>query len=56
MKELLRKKSFQETIAFIDENYHFTPTAFKNGNQHNNANENNGSCKIFAFAKLNFCI
>ena len=53
MKELLRKKSFQETIAFIDENYHFTPTAFKNGNQHNNANENNGSCKIFAFAKLN---
>lgn len=53
MKELLHKKSFQETIAYIDENYHFTPTAFKNGNQINNAGENNGSCKIFAFTKLN---
>jgi hypothetical protein len=45
--------SFQETIAFIDANYSFTPTTFSNGNQNNNAGENNGSCKIFAFAKLN---
>lgn len=44
--------SFQEVISFIDENYHFTPALFKNGNQINNAGENNGSCKIFAFAKL----
>lgn len=44
--------SFQEVIAFIDENYHFTPALFKNGNHINNAGENNGSCKIFAFAKL----
>lgn len=44
--------SFQEVITFIDENYHFTPALFKNGNQINNAGENNGSCKIFAFAKL----
>jgi len=44
--------SFPETIAVIDENYHFTPTAFKNGNQHNGIGENNGSCKIFAFAQL----
>ena len=50
--ELLNKKSFPETIAHIDENYHFTPTTFKNGNQINNAGENNGSCKIFAFALL----
>lgn len=47
------KVSFQETIAVIDANYLFTPTAFSNGNQVNNADENNGSCKIFAFAKLN---
>jgi hypothetical protein len=53
MQELLNKKSFPETIAFIDENYNFTPTTFKNGNQINNADQNNGSCKIFAFAKLN---
>lgn len=53
MQEILNKKSFPETIAFIDENYDFTPTTFKNGNQINNAGENNGSCKIFAFAQLN---
>jgi hypothetical protein len=52
MKNLLNKKSFPETIAFIDEKYTFTPTTFKNGNQINNAGENNGSCKIFAFALL----
>jgi len=44
--------TFQETINVIEENYDFVPTAFKNGNQHNNAGENNGSCKIFSFAKL----
>ncbi len=52
MKNLLNKKSFPETIAYIDENYLFTPTSFKNGNQLNNAGENNGSCKIFAFAQM----
>lgn len=52
MQQLLTKKSFPETITYIDENYTFTPTAFKNGNQINNAGENNGSCKIFAFAQL----
>ena len=53
MQNLLTKKSFPETIAHIDKNYIFTPTTFKNGNQINNAGENNGSCKIFAFAQLN---
>jgi hypothetical protein len=52
MKNLLNKKSFPETITYIDEKYTFTPTTFKNGNQINNAGENNGSCKIFAFALL----
>ncbi|WP_353079089.1 HopJ type III effector protein [Flavobacterium sp.] len=52
MKNLLNKKSFPESIAYIDENYLFTPTTFKNGNQLNNAGENNGSCKIFAFAQM----
>lgn len=53
MQDLINQKSFQATIAYIDEKYNFTPTAFKNGNQLNNAGENNGSCKIFAFAKIN---
>ena len=53
LKSDVKSISFQETIAVIDENYSFTPTAFSNGNQLNKAGENNGSCKIFAFAKLN---
>ncbi len=44
--------TFAETIAVIEENYDFTPTAFDNGTQHNTAGENSGSCKLFAFAKL----
>ena len=42
---------FQETIAIIDEYFHFTPTTFKNGNTVNEAGQNNGSCKLFAFAQ-----
>lgn len=53
LKTDARNVSFEETIAVIDANYQFTPIAFSNGNQINNTNENNGSCKIFAFAKLN---
>jgi len=44
--------SFDETMAVIDEYYDFKPTSFKNGNITNNSGENNGSCKLFAFAKL----
>jgi hypothetical protein len=53
LKNDVEPVSFQETIAVIDTNYQFTPTAFSNGNQINKVGENNGSCKIFAFAKLN---
>lgn len=44
--------NFADTIAVISENYTYTPTAFKNGNVENAAGQNEGSCKIFAFAKL----
>jgi len=44
--------SFQQTIALIDALYDFTPTPFQNGEQTNAAGENNGSCKILAFALL----
>ena len=43
--------SFDETISTIDEHYDFTPSTFTNGDTINKANENNGSCKIFFFAK-----
>jgi hypothetical protein len=44
--------TFTETIATIEENYFFSPTAFENGLQHNAAGENSGSCKLFAFAEI----
>ncbi|MBN2647735.1 MAG: HopJ type III effector protein [Thiotrichales bacterium] len=43
---------FNETLAMIDANYGFTPTEFRNGETHNPAGTNNGSCKLFAFAQL----
>lgn len=57
MLELLKTRpqevAFADVIAFIDAHYLFTPTAFTNGQLHNKAGENNGSCKIFQFALLN---
>lgn len=44
--------TFSEVIAHIDAHYNFTPTRFSNGTAVNEAGQNNGSCKIFSFAKL----
>ncbi|RYY75488.1 MAG: type III effector [Gammaproteobacteria bacterium] len=44
--------TFAETIATVDANYEFTPTAFRNGELQNDVGQNSGSCKIFSFAKL----
>jgi DNA-binding IscR family transcriptional regulator len=52
LKQTPEAITFAETIATIESNYKFTPTAFQNGNQHNGAGENSGSCKVFAFAKI----
>ena len=52
VKQTPNEIKFPETIAVIEENYNFTPTAFQNGTQHNAAGENSGSCKLFSFAKL----
>lgn len=43
---------FSDTMAVIEENYLFSETAFSNGKQQNEAGQNSGSCKIFAFAQL----
>ena len=47
---------FQDIINHIDKSYHYTPTQFSNGpDDHctiSKAGENEGSCKIFAFALL----
>ncbi|WP_375241233.1 HopJ type III effector protein [Polaribacter sp.] len=43
---------FADTMQVIEDNYNFIPTAFKNGTIENKVGENAGSCKLFAFAKL----
>ena len=43
---------FEDTIAVIEANYQFTPTAFHNGDLHNDPGQNNGSCKILFFGLL----
>lgn len=43
---------FSETMSTIEANYNFTPTAFKNGTLENAEGQNSGSCKLFAFAKV----
>lgn len=52
LKEAPKATVFGDTIVTIDQNYDFTPTAFQNGKTTNGAEENSGSCKIFAFAQL----
>ena len=45
--------SFIEVIEFIETYYQHQPTAFKNGDAYNEATQNQGSAKVFAFAQLN---
>lgn len=42
---------FSDSMGVIDQNYHFSAIAFTIGSQDNNAGENQGSCKLIAFAK-----
>ncbi|MER2493442.1 HopJ type III effector protein [Catenovulum sediminis] len=44
--------TFSDVIEAIEANYTFTPTSFNNGSLHNEAGQNSGSCKVFAFAQL----
>ncbi|WP_405384712.1 HopJ type III effector protein [Maribacter sp. LLG6340-A2] len=51
LEEHPREISFSETMDVIDANYQFTPTSFTNGEIKNEAGQNSGSCKVFAFAQ-----
>ena len=42
---------FNDVIALIDNTFSFTPTAFTNGVAENQANQNNGSCKLLALGQ-----
>jgi len=45
--------TFEKTMSLIESKYNFTETEFSNGDVNNAVGQNNGSCKIFAFARLN---
>ncbi|TMM47045.1 HopJ type III effector protein [Colwellia ponticola] len=47
------KVSFEQTMQVISEHYRYVPATFSNGDLVNEAGTNEGSCKIFYFAKLN---
>ncbi len=54
LKNLRENKiPFSNVIALIDAEYNYTPMAFKNGETLNLATQNQGSAKVFSFAKLN---
>lgn len=53
LEKSVEEIQFKDVIAFIDEHYDFTPTKFTNGNTVNEADQNNGSCKVFSFAQIN---
>lgn len=44
--------AFDDLMQLIEENYHYSPVRFTNGNVVNEAGSNEGSCKLFAFAHL----
>ncbi|PID60247.1 MAG: type III effector [Gammaproteobacteria bacterium] len=43
---------FPDVVALINRHYAFVPTAFRNGDLFNEAGQNNGACRLFAFARL----
>ena len=43
---------FPDVIALINSLYTFIPTGFRNHDIQNEAGQNTGSCKLFAFARL----
>ena len=46
------KIKFTDVIAFIENYYSCSPAAFKNGEVYNEASQNQGSAKVFSFARL----
>lgn len=51
------KTEFNDVVSIIDQYYRYIPTRFINGTDNdiviNAAGENEGSCKIFSFARIN---
>lgn len=49
----LNSLMFAAVLSFIEHNYIHQPTAFKNGDTYNEATQNQGSARVFAFGKIN---
>lgn len=43
---------FATTLAFINQWFEFTPSAFRNGTVNNNVDQNQGSCRVLSMALL----
>jgi hypothetical protein len=43
---------FSSTLAFIDDWFDFTPSAFRNGAVNNAVDQNQGSCRVLSLALL----
>jgi len=43
---------FETTLAFIDQHFDFTASAFQNGPVANTIEQNQGSCKVLALSEL----
>ncbi len=41
---------FADTLAFIEQHYHYQPSGFHNGPLYNSAEQNQGSCRVLAMA------
>ena len=52
LEQAPENNTFEATLAIIDQYYTFTPCKFNNAGLVNQANQNNGSCKIFAFGQI----
>ncbi len=52
LRDVPERLEFDTTMAVIDDWYDYNPVAFQNGALVNAVGENPGSCKLFAFARL----
>ena len=52
LKQQPASVEFSQVMQVINDNYRYQATCFTNGDVVNQAGENEGSCKIFYFAKL----
>ena len=53
LKSAPESVDFEDTMAAVEAGYEYTPVAFSCGEVRSTSDQNQGSAKIFSFAKLN---